>query len=784
MGMSRMSEPFQATCPFVALDELDGCRMQRRLLSCKLSVLVNTIQAALLLIPLLASVTGCGSGSPAEAPFSVPLSIVVDQHSIDTNCSGCNSVNSQGSPVLQFAAAGFSGSAAQLRWSISGGDAVSGAGRISSMGEYTPPNYLTADSVQVVVTASIASNPNYVASAVLNVTPGFLQPLSPENVALGPNGTVTVTGYLSEVGGSAEIDFAVSSPAGRKERGLGSLSSTTCRRSSEVFTSCAATYNAPASIPVTSTEYVVARVGNTSSSTAIEVLLNSAGLSSSPIAHQAKSATPMQMGSSGGNNNDHDILNGRVVDCCSGTLGSLLKGSSSGEYLLSNNHVLARSDHASVGDKIIQPGLIDNNCTPNGSGGGTAAVGSLSSWLPLNSSATNVDVAIAQVVPGGVDLSGSILEMGARQADGTLSSAPPGISSSNGKGEPGQLQMKVAKSGRTTGLTCAKITAMNLDVNVDYYHDCAETQPYLSKTFTNQIAMSGNTFVDAGDSGALLVDAGNAEPVGLLFAGGTDSLGVGQAIANPVADVLNELSAQWDGRQTFAFAGTDDHEVSCLDYGDDSVTSAQARTLSEAEMERVQEAMGQAGTMVNPAAGIQGVAAGKSNDHPGEAAILVYVDENVSVSVPKTVNEVRTQVVPIGKHDAASGSIPWMNSTMGMPRLSASALGSALAVKQQYASSLMKENPAFFGVGVGQSLDNPKDAALVIYTDRKKNPSQFPQTLGGIRTRYIVMDRLHVTRSYLSQVESRSRCIPPGRLNQEFNPDAKDPVKPSSQKLD
>ena len=41
------------------------------------------------------------------------------------------------------------------------------------------------------------------------------------------------------------------------------------------------------------------------------------------------------------------------------------------QYLLSNNHVLARSDHASVGDTIVQPGLIDNNCTPNGDGPGT-----------------------------------------------------------------------------------------------------------------------------------------------------------------------------------------------------------------------------------------------------------------------------------------------------------------------------------------------------------------------------------------------------------------------------
>jgi hypothetical protein len=109
----------------------------------------------------------------------------------------------------------------------------------------------------------------------------------------------------------------------------------------------------------------------------------------------------------------------------------------------------------------------------------------------------------------------------------------------------------VAKSGRTTGLTCASISALNLDVSVDYYLDCAETKPYLTKTFTNQLAISGNQFSDAGDSGALVVDAANAEPVGLYFAGGTDASGVSQGVANPATDVLNELSAQLGRRNVY-----------------------------------------------------------------------------------------------------------------------------------------------------------------------------------------------------------------------------------------
>ena len=36
------------------------------------------------------------------------------------------------------------------------------------------------------------------ASSVLTVTPGFLQPLTPENVAVGANGSVTITGFLNQ----------------------------------------------------------------------------------------------------------------------------------------------------------------------------------------------------------------------------------------------------------------------------------------------------------------------------------------------------------------------------------------------------------------------------------------------------------------------------------------------------------------------------------------------------------------------------------------------------------
>jgi hypothetical protein len=717
--------------------------------------------ASFLLPPTLLVVAGCASGRVSADPSNASFSLSPGTGFIDTNCTGCNATSSKGASVEQFSATLSGGGTAPVVWSVSGGDTNSGAGSISSTGQYTPPSYLTGDHAQVVVTATL--NASTAATAVVTVTPGFLQPLTPENAAMGVNGQVTVTGFLAEAGGEDGVSFALSNSPTGSSGGQGTLGSTTCQRSPSAFTSCTVTYSAPTAIASTGVTFVVATVGNSSSKATADLLLNSAGVSSNPASHQAQLLNPAQLGSSGGNNNDYDTRGNQVADCCGGTLGSLVQDSNGHQYLLSNNHVLARSDQAAIGDSIIQPGLIDNNCVPYGDGPGTTPVASLTGWLALSSSATNADAAIAQVSAGAVDATGSILEMGTRLADGTLGSAPPGISSTNGKGETVGLGMTVSKSGRTTGLTCAAVSAINLDVNVDYFTDCAETKPYLTKTYTNQLAITGNQFSDAGDSGSLVVDSANAEPVGLFFAGGTDAAGVSEGVANPAPEVLAELSAQVGSNASYSFVGTTDHAVSCLNYGDSTVALAQSRALSDAEMVRSQMALGQARLLVNPTTGILGVATGKSSDHPGEGAILVYVDENASPTVPATVDGVRTLVIPTNARAVALGSAPQTPFDGNPPSaqaMTAAALNSAIAVKKRNAHNLMLQTPAFFGVGVGQSLDNPKEAALVIYVDRKKNPGQLPGTIDGLRTRYVLMDRLHVTRSYAMPIQSNPHCMP------------------------
>ena len=739
---------------------------------------LNPLNAmAIVLAPAAILIAGCGgrvSAFSADSTANQPISIHAAATRIDTT------------GTTRYSATLPDGEPANVAWTLSGGDPTAGAGSISPDGVYTPPGYLTRDVVTVAVNAISAGRTPVASpagSAELTVTPGFLQPLTPGNLSLGPAGTVTISGSMSEVGGSGGIRFALASDAaGTPDVGaaLGTLSSSHCVRNSvtgpnPAYTVCSVTYTAPAAIPASGSVFIVGSVvgpGLGASGSPLSwtrVLLNSAGISSNPALHQAHLAVPVQLGSSSGNNSDYDSSQGQLSDCCGGTLGALLQDAGGTQYVLSNNHVLARSDQSLPGETIIQPGLIDNGCTPYGYGPGTTPVATLTGYPALTSPLTNVDAAIARVTPGAVDPRGNILELGAKQLDGTLAAAPPGISSSSGRGETASLGMMVAKSGRTTGLTCAQVSAVNVDVVVDYFTDCAETTHSLSKTFTNQIAIAGTSFSDAGDSGALVVDTANAEPVGLFFAGGTDLNGVEHAIANPVADVLATLDSQVPvsgGPTSFSFVGGADHPVSCMSYSAPKAAEdlAGASGLSLAERERVDAVLPLAQLLLNPAAGIVRVGVTASKDHPGEGAIAVYIEppaNGASPAISALIGGVATVVLPANR--LPPDGLP------AQPR--AASMIQALAAKQKNSGALLKANAAIFGVGVGQSLDNPSDAALILFVDRKNVAGKLPDTVEGQRVRTILMDRLHVTRSHGSPAKGGSNCLSSHHLSSEDEPD-------------
>jgi FG-GAP-like repeat len=245
------------------------------------------------------------------------------------------------------------------------------------------------------------------------------------------------------------------------------------------------------------------------------------------MAHTAKQTPPIQLGTSGGWSKD--LANGF---CCGGTLGSLVKIGST-QYILSNYHVF-ESDIvpggngivATTGDPIIQPGLIDVNCSANGA----QTVGTLVKKSSLPGS--NVDCAIAKVVPGMVRTDGAILEIG------TISTTTVGAF----------INQAVKKSGRTTGLTHSSVSGLNATVSVTYDNECAGGTAF-TKVFTGQIVVgnSGNHFLNSGDSGSLMVEDVATKPraIGLLFAGSNTA-----AIANPIGQVLTFLGAAMVGTQS------------------------------------------------------------------------------------------------------------------------------------------------------------------------------------------------------------------------------------------
>ena len=243
---------------------------------------------------------------------------------------------------------------------------------------------------------------------------------------------------------------------------------------------------------------------------------------------QAAQTGAIELGTSGSNFHAF-TMSGNTISCCGGTLGSLVVRNLT-NYILSNNHVLANSDSGAIGDAIIQPGLIDNPAiNPTCQSAGTTTVANLSQFFTLEGSPPNpVDAAIAQIVSGQVDTGGNILLLGATaDANGVPVAGAPHA----GSGVIANVGTLVAKSGRSSGLTCSTIETTPATFSVNYSKICGGSTSF-TVMYSNQVGVSGGDFSQEGDSGALIVTQSTADPVALLFAGSdTDTVG------NPIEDV-------------------------------------------------------------------------------------------------------------------------------------------------------------------------------------------------------------------------------------------------------
>ncbi|MGH9158178.1 MAG: hypothetical protein ACRD1K_20610 [Acidimicrobiales bacterium] len=233
-----------------------------------------------------------------------------------------------------------------------------------------------------------------------------------------------------------------------------------------------------------------------------------------------------------------------------GTLGAVVRERAGGaRVILSNNHVLANSNEASVGDPVLQPGPADGGRADvpsdvvallrsfvpilfEGAGppSGSAllrVIAQLGNWLaerigdrcrlelacPDEGGGVNrVDAALA-LPPIDADVLDTILDIG--RVGGTMAAS---------------IGLPVRKSGRTTRFTTGTVQLVDATVRVAYGAGRVAL-------FEQQIVTSGMSA--GGDSGSLLVAGDPPAAVGLLFAG-SDAV----TIFNPINVVLGLLGAE------------------------------------------------------------------------------------------------------------------------------------------------------------------------------------------------------------------------------------------------
>jgi len=311
-----------------------------------------------------------------------------------------------------------------------------------------------------------------------------------------------------------------------------------------------------------------------------------AGLVCLPSATRAQYQTQNDnYGVSGGNINDSSRRY-----CCSGTLGSLVKSSSGTQYILSNNHVLARTDQAVAGEDISQPGLIDNNCqAPRIVADFTAAV----------TLGQNVDCAVAALRSGTMNTQGSI------EGIGTISSVVKAPT----------VGLAVTKSGRTTGTTTGTISSINTSVTVQYQPTCGSGRK-INYSYINQVVINSSTFSTGGDSGSLILSNNSStchQPVALLFAGSSTT-----TIGNPIGEVLSKLGAKL--ATTISFVGG-----TCS-----AQPGAQELQVPQQALDRANRILEQNRHDLMSKPAVVGVGLGTLEDN-FSPAIMVYVDKTNSV---------------------------------------------------------------------------------------------------------------------------------------------------------
>ncbi len=587
----------------------------------------------------------------------------------------------------------------------------SGTGTISSFGLYTAPNTVPTPS-SVTITATLQADSTQTASATAVVGPDIS--ISPPLPVVQTYGTqqfiVTVTGVANTA-----VTWQVSCHEG----------GTACGAISQ-----AGLYKAPNSVPtaVSGNGAMVADAVTITATSQVAPAFSGSVVASILSLNQQAQATPILLGTSGSNENNVCVVQNQGL-CVTGTLGSLLTRGGV-QYVLSNSHVLVRGSGGVVGDPVIQPGL--NDTQPLCSTTGTTVVANLSEFTnPQTDTGTLVDAAIARVVSGAVDPNGVIEELGSTVVNGVPQAGAP----AQGSGIVASVGELVAKSGRSTGATCSTIEAINVSVKVQSQTPCSTSTSTV--TFPDEVTVGGEGFSAGGDSGALIVDGNTAQPVALLFAGDATT-----TIANPISDVLNALRDSNNNMPSFV--GGAPHSVAACSLPQPSA-SERMRTRSAVPataMGAAQEIRDRNAQWLLAAPSVTAVGIGESLDSPGEPAILLFVQRGEpDRSIPMEIEGIRTRKIEVNPLQTKgllsldqSNKVVSDTKTRPTSSVSVTALKEAVSVKQKHAGEWMVDS-TIQGLGVGFSLDNPDDPALIFYVSKGTPRNMIPATIDNVRIR-------------------------------------------------
>lgn len=184
-------------------------------------------------------------------------------------------------------------------------------------------------------------------------------------------------------------------------------------------------------------------------------------------------------------------------------------------FILSNNHVLANSNAASIGDAVLQPGPIDGGADP------ADRIATLSAFVPIT---FNPPVALS--------LHNNLVD--AALAEGQFHDINREIFWSGPvRGWRRKANVIVGtlvkKTGRTTNFTVGRVTVVNATVDVNYGGGKAAR-------FKDQILTTPMSA--GGDSGSLITTLDNVA-IGLLFAGSA-----AVTIANQIENVRALLGVE------------------------------------------------------------------------------------------------------------------------------------------------------------------------------------------------------------------------------------------------